>query len=44
MELNNGSNLIVEINGTTTISAGNMIEFNMPVNGRQHGDDKTREL
>ena len=41
MELNNGSNLIVEINGTTTISAGNMIEFNMPVNGRQHGNNKT---
>ena len=40
MELNSGSSITMEINGTTTISAGNMIEFNMPISGTQHGDDK----
>ena len=40
MELNKGSSITMEINGVTTISAGNMIEFNMPINGVQHGKDK----
>ena len=40
MELNKGSSITMEINGVTTISAGNMIEFNMPINGVQHWKDK----
>ncbi|MAJ66263.1 MAG: hypothetical protein CMI76_03140 [Candidatus Pelagibacter sp.] len=40
MELSKGSSITMEINGTTTISAGNMIEFNMPISGVQHGKDK----
>jgi len=40
MELSRGSSITMEINGTTTISAGNMIEFSMPISGVQHGKDK----
>ena len=40
MELNDGTSITMEINGTTTVYAGSMIEFNMPINGADHNDDK----
>jgi hypothetical protein len=40
MELNDGASVTMEINGTTTVYAGSMIEFNMPVNGAEHEGNK----
>ena len=40
MELNDGASITMEINGTTTVFAGSMIEFNMPVNGATHENNK----
>ena len=40
MELNDGTSVTMEINGTSTVYAGSMIEFNMPVNGADHQGDK----
>ena len=41
MELNDGASITMEINGTTTVYAGSMINFDMPINGTDHEGDKT---
>lgn len=39
-ELTNGMSIVLEVHGTTTITAGNMINFSMPVTGAEHSGDK----
>ena len=39
-ELTNGMSIVLEVHGTTTITAGNMINFSMPVTGVEHSGDK----
>ena len=41
MELNDGASITMEINGTTTVYAGSIINFDMPINGTDHEDEKT---
>jgi hypothetical protein len=41
MELNDGASITMEINGTTTVYAGSIINFDMPINGTDHEGDKT---
>jgi len=41
MELNDGASITMEINGTTTVYAGSMINFDMPINGTDHENEKT---
>jgi len=40
-ELNDGASITMEINGTTTVYAGSIINFDMPINGTDHEGDKT---
>ena len=39
MELNNGVNITMKINGNTTIAAGQIINLTVPVSGRVHDKD-----
>ena len=41
MELNDGASITMEINGTTTVYAGSMVNFDMPINGTDHENEKT---
>ena len=37
MELNAGTSINMQIKGNTTIACGDIVEFNMPIVGKEHG-------
>ena len=41
MELNAGTSVVMQVNGNTTIACGDIVEFNMPVVGKEHTKDSS---
>ena len=41
MELKDGTSIVMQVNGNTTIACGDIVEFNMPVIGTEHTKDKS---
>ena len=41
MELKDGTSIVMQVNGNTTIACGDIVEFNMPIIGTEHTKDKS---